>query len=150
MPVGPGGRIELAVANHFDDAAVALGAAHGSRRRALFVLAEHVVQRAEDLSRLRVMAGLEFLSLLGVAGAARLRRDDDGNPLAEVLETVRTLLVRLMALIASDAGLRMRLLAHCCTARGAAPLRWQSMQAWLSLEVSAARFATSADSWAEA
>src|SRR5579864_717030 len=44
-----------------------------------------------------------------------------------------------------------RLLAHCCTARGAALLRWQSMQAWLSLEVvSAARFATPADSWAEA
>jgi hypothetical protein len=53
------------------------------------------------------MAGLEFLSLLGVAGAAGLRRDHDGNPLAEVLETVQTLLVRLMALIATDAGLRM-------------------------------------------
>jgi hypothetical protein len=42
--VAPGGGIELAVANHFDDAAVALGAAHGRRRRTLHVLAEHVVQ----------------------------------------------------------------------------------------------------------
>src|SRR5579864_429876 len=53
------------------------------------------------------MAGLEFLCLLGMAGAAGLRRDHDGNPLAEVLETVRTLLIRLMALKAADAGLRM-------------------------------------------
>ena len=53
------------------------------------------------------MAGLKFLSLLGVAGAAGLRRHHDGNPLAEVLETVRTLLVRLMTLITADTGLRV-------------------------------------------
>src|SRR6516164_1824752 len=28
-----------------------------------------------------------------------------------------------------------RLAAHCCTARGAAPLWWQAMHAWLSLDV---------------
>src|SRR6516162_11824025 len=28
-----------------------------------------------------------------------------------------------------------RLAAHCCTARGAVPLWWQAMHAWLSLDV---------------
>src|SRR5215831_15383662 len=36
-----------------------------------------------------------------------------------------------------------RLTAHCCTARGAVPLWWQVMHAWLSLEVLVASFATS-------
>src|SRR5215469_8655908 len=36
-----------------------------------------------------------------------------------------------------------RLAAHCCTARGAVPLSWQAMHAWLSLEAFAASFTTS-------
>src|SRR5262249_25794721 len=33
--------------------------------------------------------------------------------------------------------------AHCCTARGAVPLSWQAMHAWLSLEAFATSFTTS-------
>ena len=66
------GTIELEIkVLHF--AAVALLATHGSGSRTVHVFAQHIVERAQDLPGLRVMAGLEFVSLLRMARAARLR-----------------------------------------------------------------------------
>jgi hypothetical protein len=70
--------------------------------------------------------------------------------LAEVLEAVRTLLVRMMAFIAAYAELRMAapLPLLYGERRRATAMAVDARPA--SLEVSAARFATSADSWAKA
>jgi hypothetical protein len=56
--------------------------AHGSGGRTFDVFAQDIIDRAEDLSGFRVMAGLEFFGLLGMARTARLRRDHHLLPIA--------------------------------------------------------------------
>src|SRR5215472_7951529 len=53
------------------------------------------------------MTGLEFIGLLRMAHAARLRRDYHRYAVAEMVEGVRPRLVCLMALVAADADLRV-------------------------------------------
>src|SRR5215510_16493544 len=86
---------------------MALFAAHGSSSRAFHVFAQHIVERTEDLSGLRVMAGLEFVSLLRMACTARLRRDHHRYAVAVMIEGVRPGLVCLVAFVATDADLRV-------------------------------------------
>src|SRR5262252_1807826 len=103
--VWPGRRVQFSFSKNLHFAAVAFFAAHGSSRRAFHVFAEHIVERTENLSGLRVMAGLEFVSLLGMACAARLWRDHHRYAVAVMIECVRPCLVGLVTFVAADADL---------------------------------------------
>src|SRR5499427_5072846 len=103
--VGPGGWVQFSFPKNLHFAAVAFFAAHGSSSRAFHVFAQHIVERTEDLSGLRVMACLEFVSLLGMACAACLRRNHHRYAVAVMIEGVRPRLVCLVAFVTADADL---------------------------------------------
>src|SRR5215467_8411195 len=114
--VGPCGWVQFPLSNHLHFAAVTLLAAHGSGRRAFYIFSQHIVERTEDLPGLCVMAGLEFVGLLRVACAARLRRNHDRYAVVVMIEGVRPRFVCLVALIAADADLSVAAggpLLHC-------------------------------------
>jgi hypothetical protein len=77
--VGPGGEVELAVAHVLDGAAVALAAAIHGGRPTLHHLAQHIVQRADEVGRIGVAALLELVGLRLVAAGAIIRSHDNGN-----------------------------------------------------------------------
>src|SRR5208337_1688553 len=109
--VRPGGGIEAAVTEILHFAAMALAAAVVRRGPSFHNFAEHVVQRADELRRGGVMALFKLLEFGGVAARAIIRRNDDGDFVAVMLERRGVLGIRLMAGIAIDAlfGVRTRL-----------------------------------------
>src|ERR1019366_3881636 len=102
--VGPGRGIQFPISDHLDHAAMTLPATVNRGLRALDGVAQHIVQRAENLARLCVMAFFEFFRLLRMTRPAHFGRHYDRDPRAEVLEGVGPVLGRLVALIAANAA----------------------------------------------
>ena len=98
--VRPGVGIELPVLQVLHLAAVALPASVVGCRTAFDHLAQHVVQRPDELGRRRVMALGKLLLFLGVTAPAVVRRDDHRDALSVVLKGRRIVLVGLVARIA--------------------------------------------------
>src|SRR5208337_92068 len=95
--VRPGGGIEAAFTEILHVTAVALAASVVRRGPAFHNFAEHVVQRADELCRGGVMALFKLLDFCRVAARAIIRRHDDRDLVAVVLERRGVLGVRLMA-----------------------------------------------------
>jgi hypothetical protein len=86
---------------------VTLPAAVDGGGPSLHDLSQDVVQRANELGALGVVAGGELFRLLRVAASAVVGRDDNGNRETVVLEGGRISLLRLVAGVAVHIGLSM-------------------------------------------
>src|SRR5208282_4175665 len=101
--VGPGGRIEAAVAEILHFASMALAASVVRRGSPFHNFAKHVVQRADELRGGGVVTLFKLLDFSGVAARAIVGRHDHGYLVAVMLERGGVLGVRLVAGVAIDA-----------------------------------------------
>ena len=99
--VGPRRRIELPTGQDLDLRTVALHATDGHGWRSAHDLSQVIVNGGQDLPTLGVMAPLLLVDLLLVAAAAVLRRDNDRNQKAVMLERVGVPFLRSMAIESS-------------------------------------------------
>src|ERR1035441_4440954 len=130
--VGPGGKVELAVAYIFHFPAVALAAAIHSGRPTFHDLTQHVVERADEVGGVGVPALFELVHLGLVAAGTVVRSHDHGDLQAVVVEGGGVTRVGLVAGIAIHAGLGMGASAPLLDgAGGAATVTLQALLALL-------------------
>ncbi len=98
--VRPRGGIKFAVPQVFHFAAVALTAAVRGSGTAFDDFPEHVVERADEFRGRGMVAFFKLRDFAGVAARAVIRRDDDGDALAVMIERRRIIGRCLMAGIA--------------------------------------------------
>jgi len=110
--IRPRRRVELAARQHLDFRTVALPAPTDGGGRvvvhiALHHLCQHIVQASENFSGFGMVAGLEFLGFFFMATGTILGGDYRSNEKAIMLKAVRIALVRLVALVATNAFIGM-------------------------------------------
>jgi hypothetical protein len=106
--VRPRGGIEFAVSQGFHFTAMALPAAVVRSGSAFDDFTEHVIERTDELSGGGVVRLFELLHFRGVTAGAIVRRNDDGDFLAVVVERGGIAGVRLMAGVTVDATFGVR------------------------------------------
>src|SRR6185369_5725316 len=106
--VRPRARVEFPVTFVFHGRAVTLLAAVDRGRSAFYDFSEDVVERAYEAGGLRVMRCFKLGDFFLMTAVAVVRRDDDGDLVAVVIESRGVAFVRFVTRIAVDTDSKMR------------------------------------------